>query len=66
MYLNVQMEILVANCHLVNGDAALYQKPYAVLMEFIAVQMDTLVVQGVGFHYELLANFLASGDSKKT
>ena len=39
---NAQVEILAVNYHLVNMAVVLYQKPFVVLMEFIAVQMDTL------------------------
>ena len=41
---NAQVEIHAVNYPLVNMAVALYQKPFAVLMEFIAVLMDTAVL----------------------
>ena len=49
--LNAQVETPVVNYHLVNMAVFLYQKPYAVLMESITAQMDTLVAQEVDFDY---------------
>lgn len=53
---NAQVETPVVNYHLVNGDVVLYQKQFAVLMESIAVQMDTLAGM-VRFAYIYLGIF---------
>ena len=62
------METPVVNCHLVNGDAVLYQKPYVVLTMSIAVQMDTLaeMVRSAYFYLYIFFSVVRDVENSKS